>query len=146
MRLTHHTDYALRTMIYVGINQGRLSTIPEIAKHYGISRNHLMKIVHELGKAGFLETVRGRGGGIRLGCNPTKVTVGEIVRITEIDLNIVECFDSTRNQCQITSACVLNSSIDDALTAFLAVLDEVSLADIIKPEKELMALLGLGTT
>ena len=102
-----------------------------------------MKIVHQLGKEGLIDTVRGRGGGLRLGRPPALMTVGEIVRITEDDLNIVECFDPARNQCQITSACVLSSAIGGALAAFMQVLDGVTLADLIKPEKELAKLLGL---
>ena len=145
MHLTRYTDYALRVLIYLGINEGRTCTIPEIAGRYKISKNHLMKIVHQLGKAGLIDTVRGRGGGLRLGRLPTSMTVGEVVRLTEEDLHIVECFDSTRNQCQITSACILSGAVDRALSAFMDVLDEVTLADIIKPEKELARLLGLET-
>ena len=143
MRLTKYTDYALRTLIYIGVNQDRTCTIPEIAQSYDISRNHLMKIVHQMGKAGFIETVRGRGGGIRLGRAPALITVGEIVRVTEEDLNVVECFDPAKNQCQISTACVLSSSIGNALAAFLEVLDKVTLDDVIRPEKELAILLGL---
>jgi len=145
MHLTRYTDYAIRTLIFLGINEGRTCTIPEIADRYQISKNHLMKIVHQLGKEGIIDTVRGRGGGLRLKRAPKDLTVGEIVRLTEEDLNIVECFDPSRNQCQITSACVLSSAVDRALSAFMAVLDEVSLADVIKPEKELAKLLGLDT-
>jgi len=144
MHLSRYTDYALRTLIYLGINEGRTCTIPEIATRYKISRNHLMKIVHQLGREGVIETVRGRGGGLRLAPASKNMSVGEIVRITEEDLNLVECFDPTRNQCQITSACVLSSAVNTALAAFMKVLDGVSLADIIKPEKELAKLLGLG--
>ncbi|MBT4490483.1 MAG: Rrf2 family transcriptional regulator [Rhodospirillaceae bacterium] len=143
MHLTRYTDYALRTLIYLGINEDRTCTIPEIAKRYNISRNHLMKIVHQLGTAGILETVRGRGGGIRLGQLPADLTVGSVVRITEENLNIVECFDPTRNQCQISASCVLASSLYQALGAFMEVLDKVTLADLIKPEKKLALLLGL---
>ncbi len=143
MHLTRYTDYALRTLIYLGINEGRTCTIAEIAERYRISNNHLMKIVHQLGKEGLIDTVRGRGGGLRLGRSPALMTVGEIVRITEDDLNIVECFDPARNQCQITSACVMSSAIGEALAAFMQVLDGVTLADVIKPEKELAKLLGL---
>ena len=143
MPLTRYTDYALRTLIYLGINKGRSCTIPEIAERYQISKNHLMKIVHQLGREGLIDTVRGRGGGLKLARPPQTVSVGEVVRLTEEDLNVVECFDGTTNQCQISSACVLSSAIDNALAAFLDVLDGVTLADIIKPERELAKLLGL---
>ncbi len=143
MHITRYTDYALRVLIYLGINEDRTCTILEISERYKISKNHLMKIVHQLGQEGFIETVRGRGGGMRLGRAPEDMTVGEVVRVTEEDFNIVECFDPARNQCQITSACVLSSALGRALNAFLGVLDGVTIADIIKPEKELAMLLGL---
>ncbi len=143
MQLTRYTDYALRTLIYLGVNDGRNCTIPEIADRYHISRNHLMKIVHQLGKAGLIDTVRGRGGGMTLGRAPEELTVGEVVRLTEDNLNIAECFDPLTNQCQITAACVLSSALARSLAAFLAELDKVTLAEIIKPEKALATLLGL---
>jgi len=143
MHLTRYSDYALRTMIYLGINPDRTCTIPEISSRYDISQNHLMKIVHHLGKEGMIETVRGRGGGMRLACDPNTTTVGDIIRITEDDLNIVECFDAATNQCQISSACVLQSALSRALGAFMATLDDFTLAQIIAPERELAALLGL---
>ena len=145
MHITRYTDYALRVLIYLGISEDRTCTILEISERYKISKNHLMKIVHQLGQEGFIETVRGRGGGMRLGRAPEDMTVGEVVRVTEEDFNIVECFDPARNQCQITSACVLSSALDRALTAFLTVLDGVTIADLIKPEKELRKLLNLET-
>jgi Rrf2 family transcriptional regulator, nitric oxide-sensitive transcriptional repressor len=144
MHLTRYTDYEFRTLMYIGINNNRNCTISEIAERYSISRNHLMKIVHQLGKEGMLKTIRGRDGGLRLGRDPGEVTVGEIVRVTEENFTLVECFDAAKNQCQITSACVLSSTVRDALAAFIEVLDSITLAEIIEPERgELVKLIGM---
>ena len=144
MHLTRFTDYALRILIYLGINNDRTCTILEIADRYKISKNHLVKIVHQLGKEGIITTTRGRDGGLKLANEPSDITIGEIVRNTEENFNLVECFDLSKNQCQLTSACVLSDVIHNALKAFLKVLDEITLADIIEPEKkELMNLLRI---
>lgn len=151
MRLTAHTDYALRVVIYLGLQPGRLATISEIAGQYGVSRNHLMKIVNELGKADFVETVRGKNGGIRLRRAPGDIVVGDIVRAMEDALNVVECFKPGASPCQIAPACVLKGVMHEALESFLAVLDGYTLADLTKPSKALAKLVRLdpqsiGTT
>jgi len=130
MRLTDYTDYTLRVLIYCASNPGRLVTIGEIADAYAISRNHLTKIVHELGKQGVLETVRGRGGGLRLLRAPSAITVGEIVRRAEPDFALVECFDRRTNRCRLTPHCSLKRAFKRALEAYLAVLDGVTIAEI----------------
>ena len=130
MRLTDYTDYTLRVLIYCASNPGRLVTIGEIADAYAISRNHLTKIVHDLGKQGVLETVRGRGGGLRLLRAPSAITVGEIVRKAEPDFALVECFDRRTNRCRLTPHCSLKRAFRRALDAYLAVLDGVTIADI----------------
>ena len=99
MRLTSYSDYSLRLLMYVALKSPALVTIQEVADTYGISKNHLMKIAFDLGRHGFLETVRGRGGGLRLARRPEKIGLGEIVRATEEDMNMVECFAAGHSSC-----------------------------------------------
>jgi len=131
MRLTRHTDYALRVLMYLARKGDGLSTIKEIAGRYGISENHLMKVVHQLGRNGYITTIRGRQGGMRLAAAPDQINIGAVVRSCEDDLRIVECFDSKSNSCSISGACGLAGMIDSALAAFMAVLDGKTLADVI---------------
>jgi Rrf2 family transcriptional regulator, nitric oxide-sensitive transcriptional repressor len=133
MRLTSMTDYAMRLLMYVAQRPGRLCTIAEVAAAYGISEAHLMKITHQLGQAGFIETVRGKGGGMRLAAPPEGINLGAVVRAMEADLALVECFDSTGNRCALTGHCRLATILDDALAAFLAHLDAHTLADLASP-------------
>src|SRR5690606_31457189 len=133
MRLTLYTDYSLRVLMYAGLKQDGLATIPEIARSYGISRNHLMKIVHQLGLLGYRETVRGKRGGIRLAKPPSEINLGEVVRRMEDDMALVQCFGTALPGCPIASACVLRSVLDEALDAFLAVLEGYTLADLLVP-------------
>ncbi len=140
MRLTNFTDYALRVLMYVGAKGDELSTIDEIANYYGISRNHLMKIVFVLGKLGYLSTNRGRGGGIRLGMEPAKVNIGKLIRQTEEDLAPVPCLPDGGGDCRIRSVCVLRGALAEALTAFLGVLDQYTLADLLEPKRRLARL------
>jgi Rrf2 family nitric oxide-sensitive transcriptional repressor len=130
MKLTFYSDYSLRLLMYVSLNRDGLVTIQEVADAYGISKNHLMKVAFELGRKGFLETVRGRGGGLRLGRPPEKIGVGEVVRAMEEDFTMVECFDPKANQCVITGPCRLRGALSRALKAYFAVLDEYTLADL----------------
>lgn len=132
MRLTHYTDYSLRTLMYLGLNRDRLVTIQDIAEVYGISKNHLMKVVHQLGLAGLIETIRGRNGGLRLKIEPANINLGEVVRVTESDFLMVECFSSEDNECVLAPACLLQDVIRRATNAYLKVLDGITLADILK--------------
>ncbi len=125
MRLTRYTDYALRVLIYLGLHCDRLCTIPEIARAYGVSQNHLTKVAHDLGKAGFVESERGRLGGLRLAKPAAAISVGAVVRIMEGEDCIADC-----ETCVIAPACRLASAFDEAREAFMAILDAVSLADI----------------
>jgi Rrf2 family nitric oxide-sensitive transcriptional repressor len=129
MRLTRYTDYSLRTLIYLGLSEPRQSSIAEIAHAYGISENHLTKVVHQLGRLGLIRTTRGRGGGLRLGKPPHEIVVGAVVRQTEEDLALVECFAS--GACAITAPCRLRRALGEALAAFLAVLDGYTLKDLL---------------
>lgn len=139
MRLTLYTDYALRVLMYLALRHGELATIREIAERYGISENHLMKIVHNLGKDGYVETVRGRQGGIRLARDPRGINVGDVVRRYEDDVDLVECFNKKENTCPIAGACALTGHFGDALDAFFSVLDKKTLADIVKASPKLKA-------
>lgn len=131
MKLTLYTDYSLRMLVFLGAKEeGELSNIKEIADSYNISKNHLMKVTHELGKLGYIETIRGRNGGIRLAKAPVDINIGEVVRKTEDDFHLVECFvDSSR--CVITPICGLRHVFAEALQAFLAVLDRYTLNDFL---------------
>lgn len=144
MRLTRYTDYALRVLMQVGLNDGRLVRIAEIAERFEISRNHLTKIVHQLGVRGYLETVQGRHGGIRLARCPEAIVIGDVVRDFEEGFDLVECFNADRCDCRIQPACVLKGTLDEALDAFLGVLDNTTLADLLVPRRRLRALLAIG--
>jgi Rrf2 family nitric oxide-sensitive transcriptional repressor len=141
MRLTVYTDFALRSLMYIAVNPDRLPTIAEIAEHYRISKNHLMKVVYELGRAGYLETVRGRNGGLRLGRRPEDIRLGDVVRTTEPDMALVPCFEPIGAACAILPACKLRGALQEAGAAFLAVLDGYTLADLISNGDMLSALL-----
>lgn len=141
MRLTRYTDYSLRVLMCLGVQDDGLATIRQIAECYGMSRNHIMKVVFDLGRLGYIDTIRGKGGGIRLRRRPCEINIGELIREMESDLNIVECFGPC-NTCRIASTCVIRGALDEALAAFLSVLDGYTLADLIKPERELKRLLG----
>ena len=133
MRLTQWTDYSLRVLMYCAACEHRdlPVTITEIADSHGISRSHLTKIVQQLGAKGLLQTTRGRGGGIRL-CKPAaEINVGALVRQTETDFAMVECFDAQTNQCSLSPQCGLKGVLHQATNSYLAVLDGVTLADLI---------------
>lgn len=136
MHLTRYTDYALRTLLYLGQQQDRLCSIAEVSGAYGISQNHLMKVVSDLVSAGYVQSVRGRHGGIRLGRPAAEINIGALVRHTEDDLNLVDC-----GSCIIGPACGLTGVLDEALGAFLAVLDRHSLADVMARQGDFLRLL-----
>jgi len=140
MRLTLHTDFSLRVLIHVGLCGDRRTTIDEIATSFDISKNHLMKVVNDLSQNGYLETVRGHNGGIRLMREPRHINIGQVVRDTEKQLDVIGCLER-RGYCAIERACVLRSALQDATQAFLAVLEAYTLADLIKPQRALSSLL-----
>lgn len=139
MQLTRYTDYSLRVLIYLAVHQEELATIEEISHAYGISKAHLMKVVHQLGRAGYLETVRGRGGGIRLARPPEKIRVGEVVRNTEESMALVECFDPQTSHCRIEPACELRAALKKAIEAFLGTLDGYTVADLVARRRKQLA-------
>ncbi len=130
MHLTQYSGYGLRVLVYVGLQDDRLSTIAEIAEAYDVSKNHLMKVVQQLAAEGFVFTKRGKNGGIRLASSPEKVSVGQVVRKLEPNFGVADCFHPDRN-CKLFPACRLRAKLVKASEAFLGVLDEVTLADIL---------------
>ncbi|ABE30595.1 Rrf2 family protein [Paraburkholderia xenovorans LB400] len=148
MRLTDYTDYSLRVLLYLAVRGEGLSTIQDISDAYGISRNHLMKVVQQLGELGWVETVRGRNGGLRLADRTSALTVGEIVRATESDFALVGCFpdqQGERRACVITSQCRLRGALEAARHAFLSELDRHTIGEVAQPHGPLSALLGLSS-
>ena len=141
MRLTLSTDYALRLLMLVGLEPDRLVTIEEVADRFDISKNHLMKLAYQLGQAEYLETVRGRNGGLRLGKAPDQIVV-EVVRTMEPDFAVVECENPT-GFCRIAPCCILRSAMREAVQAFLEKLDQYTLEDLLRPKSKLRRLLGV---
>ncbi len=131
MQLTQHTDYALRVLIHLACYPGRHVSTAEISRAYGISNHHLVKVVHRLSTGGFLDVRRGRSGGIALGRAPADIVLGDVVRASEPQFHLVECFDEARNRCPITTVCTLQQTLGDALGAFFGVLDGKTLADVV---------------
>ncbi|WP_250534158.1 Rrf2 family transcriptional regulator [Caballeronia sp. AZ10_KS36] len=146
MQLTDYTDYALRVLLYLSVRPARLSTIREISDAYGISKNHLMKIVQQLGNLGWVETVRGRHGGLRLAARSRGLTIGDIVRKTEGDFAIVGCFGERTDgrYCAIQPACRLRGVLAAARDAFLAELDKHTVGELSEPASDLARLLGIA--
>lgn len=136
MRLTQFTDYSLRTLLFVGVHADRRVSIAEIARSYRISYNHLTKVAALLGELGVVESVRGRGGGLRLARRPEEINIGWLVRRTEPDFHLVECFDPATDTCPISPACMLRRVLHDAQKSFLDTLDQYTLADFLaSPER-----------
>ena len=137
MKLTRYTDYAIRVMVHLGVRRDGLSSIAEIARAYDISHNHLMKVVQDLAAAGFVEAVRGRKGGLRLGRPPEEINLGALVRHTECGFELIDC-----STCAIRPACTLPAILVDATRAFLSMLDRYTLADLLKRDGQLQAILS----
>ena len=138
MRLTRYTDYAMRVLLHLAARDDGLSSIAEVARLYDISQNHLMKVVQDLGKAGFVRTVRGRGGGIALARSADQIVVGQVVRQTEEGFQLVDC-----SQCLIAPACSLPRVLNEATAAFIAVLDKYTVADLLDRRSQMRALFGI---
>ncbi|MDP5085644.1 MAG: Rrf2 family transcriptional regulator [Yoonia sp.] len=138
MKLTSYTNYALRSLQLAALKDPELVRVDDVAKIHNLSRPHIMKVVHELGRAGYLETVRGRGGGFRLARPPQDIVVGDVVRITEGPLDLVECFNPDKNTCPLMGICVLSRKMKEATAAFMSVLDDLTIADIAANRGQLM--------
>jgi Rrf2 family transcriptional regulator, nitric oxide-sensitive transcriptional repressor len=136
MRLTLYTDYSLRVLLYLANKEDENVTITELADFYKISRNHLVKVVHHLGLKGYILTTRGRHGGIKLARSANAILVGEVVRSTEPDFDLLECFNPATDQCVITRACSLKGVLFNAQASFLGVLDKYTVADIAKASRK----------
>lgn len=130
MRLTQYSNFALRTLQLLALRAPAIVSVDDVARAHRISRSHLVKVAHELGRRGYVETIRGRNGGMRLAREPGDITVGEIIRWTEAPLELVECFNPETNTCPLLGACHLSRGIQRALRAFLSVLDDMTIADI----------------
>ena len=141
MRLTTFSDYTLRVLMYLALDRSRLATIPQIAAAYDISQNHLMKVVHQLARAGVIESVRGKGGGIRLARAPEAIRIGEVVRATEGEAPIVECLSDDPHACRIAGACKLTRVLVDAFDALYESLDRYTLADLTTNRRALASIL-----
>jgi Rrf2 family nitric oxide-sensitive transcriptional repressor len=143
MRLSIHTDYALRMLICLGVRPREIVNVAEIADCFGISRHHLMRVAQRLRDGGYVETMRGNGGGLRLAQPPSAINIGAVVRCTENDFSLVACF-APEGTCRIMPACTLRSVLADAMDAFLAVLDRYCLEDLLGPRQVLLDLLGMA--
>ncbi len=145
MQLTLYTDYSLRVLIYLGVNPERQVTITEIAESYGISRNHLVKVVHNLSGLGYIRTVRGRGGGMLLARIPEDINIGDVVKRTEPNFDIVECFDRKNDGCAISAGCALIKPLKMAKQAFIDVLANYTIADVVSNRDELVQYLSIDS-
>ena len=144
MRLSEYTDYTLRVLMYCATHRQQRVTIGELAAHHGLSKNHLMKVVNDLARQGLIETTRGRGGGLRLLREPQAIGIGEVVRASETDFRLVECFDASTNLCTLTPSCRLKHLFDAALQAYFQALDGATLADLVSrtpaPKRQAVAM------
>ena len=141
MRLTRHTDNALRLLTLLALDTGRAVPAGEAARRMRMSEDHLVKVIGRLVQLGYVETMRGRAGGVRLAVAPAQIRIGRVVRETEDNLALVECFTPESNQCPIAPACTLARALDRALAAFLGILDELTLADLVAQPRRLEKLI-----
>lgn len=144
MQLTRYTDYSLRVLVYLGCGTERLATVSEIANNYGISRNHLVKVANNLANLGYILAVRGKGGGLRLAHQPEQINIGELVRKTEGNFDLLECFNQETNTCPITNVCAIKGVIGEARQAFITVLDKYTLADMLNNREQIIRFLKIS--
>ncbi len=145
MRLTLQTDYALRVLIYVALKREGSATIPEIVARFDMSKGHLTKVVQRLGQKGYLTTIRGRNGGLRLGHPVQDIKVGDVVRDMEAELGVLGCLRGEADYCRIEECCTLRSALAEATDAFLATLDRYTIADLVRARQMLARLLKIET-
>lgn len=144
MRLTMFTDYSLRSLMYLSQHRERLCTAREIAESYGISLNHVVKVVHRLSQLGYIKTVKGKGGGIMLNKPPEALNLWELVQALEPDFTVVECFDREHNSCRVVSACGLKSILHEAMQAFAKTLANYTIADAVAKPQLFASLMPYG--
>lgn len=137
MRLTRFTDNALRALVYLALDPNDIPTVGEVARKMGMSEDHLLKVVQRLSQLGYVKTIRGRNGGMRLAKSADEIVVGEVIRRTEDNMSLVPCFDPTEVTCPISAACGLAPALDEALQAFLTTLDRYTVADLLGKRSEL---------
>lgn len=143
MRLSTYSDYSLRVLMQAALRRPERITVNEVAEAFGISRNHLVKVVHDLGRSGFLQTQRGIGGGFTLARPPEQIRIGDIVRLGEETDTVIECVDKPNRPCRIFPACRLKGVLDEAAEAFFAVLDDYTLADLVQRQAKMRTVLGI---
>lgn len=131
MHLTQYSDYAMRVLMYLAMHPGETVTISRISEEFGISKEHLRKVVHQLSGLGYINTSRGKKGGMRLAMEPQRIRIGDVVRRTETHFNVVECFDAKHNRCILIRECGLQGALQEAVSSFLSALDRYTLADVI---------------
>ena len=141
MRLTTFSDYNLRVLMYLALKPGELATIPMVAEAYGISENHLMKVVHHLARTGMVTSIRGKGGGIRLAYPPEQIRLGDVVRASEGEAPIVECMGESPGSCCIVPACALSGILESAFAALYETLDRYTLADLMGKQRTMQKIL-----
>ncbi|WP_235674140.1 MULTISPECIES: Rrf2 family transcriptional regulator [unclassified Paracoccus (in: a-proteobacteria)] len=139
MKLTAYSNYALRTLQLAALRSPDLVRVDDVVRVHGLARPHIVKIVHELGQAGLVETRRGRGGGFRLARPAEEIVVGDVIRLTEGPLDVVECFNPEKNTCPLIGICKLSRALKEATMAFMAVLDDLTLADVASNKSELLS-------
>lgn len=132
MQLTSFTDYALRTLMYLAAHSEEKSSVKEISEHYGISRNHLVKVVHKLSQLGYIETTKGKGGGVQIAQGTEKLRLGDLISQLEPNMNLVECFDAKTNTCRVTGSCQLKHYLFEATQNFINTMNKYTLADTVK--------------
>lgn len=135
MHLTSFTDYGLRTLMYLAAHSGELSSVKEISEHYNISRNHLVKVVHRLSQLSYIQTTKGKGGGIRIAENTTSLRLGDLIAALEPNMFMAECFDAQTNTCRITGSCQLKHYLFEATKDFIDSMNKYTLADTVKNKK-----------
>jgi len=145
MQLTQYTDYSLRVLLFLGLHPDRRCTISEISDAFEINRNHLVKVVHNLSSSGWITTIRGKSGGMELSVAPEQINIGAVVRHTEPHFNLLECFDYEKNTCTISPVCALRHALYKARKAFMDVLDDYCLADVLARPDEIIQLLNTST-
>lgn len=143
MHLTHYTDYSLRALIFLSIQPDEKVSIHDIADFFEISKDHLVKVVHNLNRLGYIESIRGRHGGIRLSRKPEDINIGEVVRNVEPHFHLVDCFNKEAPHCKVQPVCKLKHILEDALEQFVSVLDQYTLADLVDDHQVANQLVGI---